>query len=209
MQFDALEPFIDEVADAAIRWCDLALVKSGTITLQIARELRPMVTFYKSSPLGYYLIGKWVLSTKFFTLPNLLAHREIVPEFVPHFGGANEIVQAARSLIDAPARAQEQREELARVIELFRDRNAASAAADARGGLLRRHAAEGRRTTIGPGSAPASGQERYIAETFCTRATDRVHRTLDRIESNDDDRLHAIARIAYEKGGYGYNLFGV
>jgi lipid-A-disaccharide synthase len=117
--------------DEAIRWCDLALVKSGTITLQIARELRPMVTFYKSSPLAYYLIGKWVLSTKFFTLPNLLAHREIIPEFVPHFGGAREIVQAARLLIDTPAKAQEQREELARVIELFRDRNAAAAAADA------------------------------------------------------------------------------
>lgn len=117
--------------DAVIRWCDLALVKSGTITLQIARELRPMVAFYKSSPLGYYLVGKWVVSTKFFTLPNLLAHREIVPEFVPHFGGAHEIVRAARALIDAPARAQQQREELARVIELFRDRNAASAAADA------------------------------------------------------------------------------
>jgi lipid-A-disaccharide synthase len=117
--------------DAVIRWCDLALVKSGTITLQIARELRPMVTFYKSSPLGYYLVGKWVVSTKFFTLPNLLAHREIVPEFVPHFGGAHEIVMAARDLIDVPGRAQAQREELARVIELFRDRNAASAAADA------------------------------------------------------------------------------
>jgi lipid-A-disaccharide synthase len=117
--------------DAVIRWCDLALVKSGTITLQIARELRPMVAFYKSSPLAYYLVGKWVVSTKFFTLPNLLAHREIVPEFVPHFGGAAEIVAAARALIDAPAKAQQQREELARVIELFRDRHAAAAAADA------------------------------------------------------------------------------
>jgi lipid-A-disaccharide synthase len=117
--------------DSVIRWCDLALVKSGTITLQIARELRPMVTFYKSSRVGYYLVGKWVVSTKFFTLPNLLAHREIVPEFVPHFGGAGEIVKAARDLIDHPLKAQAQREELGRVIELFRDRNASSAAADA------------------------------------------------------------------------------
>jgi lipid-A-disaccharide synthase len=117
--------------DGVIRWCDLALVKSGTITLQIARQLKPMVVFYKSSRVLYYSFGKWVVATKFFTLPNVLAHREIVPEFVPHFGDASEIVQAARSLIDSPQKAQEQREELARVVEMFRGRNAASAAADA------------------------------------------------------------------------------
>lgn len=54
--------------------------------------------------------------------------------------------------------------------------------------------------------ADVSGQERYIAETFCTRAADRVGRSLNRIRDNDDDRMHAIARIAYERGRYGYNL---
>lgn len=117
--------------DAVIRWCDLALVKSGTITLQIARQNKPMVVFYKSSRLLYYLLGKWIVSTKYFTLPNVLAHREIVPELVPHFGGEAEIVEAARALIDAPERARTQQEELARVVELFRGRNAAAAAADA------------------------------------------------------------------------------
>ncbi len=55
----------------------------------------------------------------------------------------------------------------------------------------------------------ASSQERYIAETFCRRAEARVHRSLDRVEDNDDDRMHAIAQIAYERGSYGYHLFEV
>jgi lipid-A-disaccharide synthase len=117
--------------DGVIRWCDLALVKSGTITLQIARQQKPMVTFYKGSPFLYYSLGKWVLATKFFTLPNVLAHRQIVPEFIPHFGGPEPIVAAARRLIDHPEEAQLQREELARIAELFRGRNAAAAAAGA------------------------------------------------------------------------------
>jgi lipid-A-disaccharide synthase len=117
--------------DGIIRWCDLALVKSGTITLQIARQIRPMVAFYKSNPLPYYLVGKWVVSTKYFTLPNVLAHREIVPEFVPHFGGHEPIVEAAARLLDQPERAEEQREELRRIVDLFKGRNAASAAAEA------------------------------------------------------------------------------
>jgi acyl-CoA dehydrogenase family member 9 len=52
-----------------------------------------------------------------------------------------------------------------------------------------------------------SGQERYIAETFCTRAAKRVHRDLDQIERNDDERMTAIAKLAYKRGEYGYALF--
>jgi len=53
----------------------------------------------------------------------------------------------------------------------------------------------------------ASGQERFIAETFCTRAARRVNTQLNLIESNDDDRMHSIARLAYKRGAYGYALF--
>jgi acyl-CoA dehydrogenase family protein 9 len=52
-----------------------------------------------------------------------------------------------------------------------------------------------------------SGQERFIAETFCTRAARRVNRTLNQVERNDDDRARAIAGRAYERGAYGYALF--
>jgi acyl-CoA dehydrogenase family protein 9 len=52
-----------------------------------------------------------------------------------------------------------------------------------------------------------SGQELYIAETFCTRAASRVMRALDQIESNDDDRMVAIAKLAYKRGEYGYAFF--
>jgi alkylation response protein AidB-like acyl-CoA dehydrogenase len=52
-----------------------------------------------------------------------------------------------------------------------------------------------------------SGQERYIAETFCTRAARRVRSSFRQIESNDDDRMTAIAKLAYKRGEYGYALF--
>jgi acyl-CoA dehydrogenase family protein 9 len=53
----------------------------------------------------------------------------------------------------------------------------------------------------------ASGQERFIAQTFCTRAARRVDASLDMLERNDDDRMHSIARLAYKRGAYGYALF--
>ena len=52
-----------------------------------------------------------------------------------------------------------------------------------------------------------SGQERYIAQTFCTRAARRVNAELDQIESNDDERMTAIAKLAYRRGEYGYAFF--
>jgi acyl-CoA dehydrogenase family protein 9 len=52
-----------------------------------------------------------------------------------------------------------------------------------------------------------SGQERYIAETFCTRAAARVEANLDQVESNDDERMTAIAKLAYKRGEYGYAFF--
>ena len=52
-----------------------------------------------------------------------------------------------------------------------------------------------------------SGQERYIAETFCTRAAGRVDSAFRHVESNDDERMAAIAKLAYKRGDYGYALF--
>ena len=52
-----------------------------------------------------------------------------------------------------------------------------------------------------------SGQERYIAETFCTRAAGRVRSRFQHISENDDERMSAIAKLAYKRGEYGYALF--
>ena len=55
--------------------------------------------------------------------------------------------------------------------------------------------------------ADLSGQERYIAETFCSRAAGRVASNFRQIEDNDDDRMTALAKLAYRRGDYGYALF--
>jgi lipid-A-disaccharide synthase len=117
--------------DAVIRWCTLALVKSGTVTLQVAKQNRPMVVFYrKSSPL-LYSVARVILSTKHFSLPNVLAHRRIVPELIPHYGGPEPIVEAALRIIEDPEHAAAQRLELARVVAGFEGRRASALAADA------------------------------------------------------------------------------
>jgi acyl-CoA dehydrogenase family member 9 len=53
----------------------------------------------------------------------------------------------------------------------------------------------------------ASGQERFIADTFCSRAARRVNSRFNQIEENDDERMTSIAKLAYKRGEYGYALF--
>ncbi len=55
--------------------------------------------------------------------------------------------------------------------------------------------------------AEISGEERYLTETFCTRAARRVHGALDQVEHNDDDRMHSIAQSAIRRGGYAHSLY--
>ena len=40
-----------------------------------------------------------------------------------------------------------------------------------------------------------------------TRAADRVRANLDQVETNDDERMTAIAKLAYKRGEYGYAFF--
>ncbi len=97
----------------ALRWCDAALVVSGTATLHTAVFEKPMVAVYNVSRFTWHALGRWLVSTRTFALPNLLAQGpeatgrmgRIVPEFVPHFGDAKPVAQAMDGLLsDAGAR---------------------------------------------------------------------------------------------------------
>ncbi len=52
--------------------CDLALVASGTASLELAWFEKPMLVFYKVSRLGYWLFKGFFSVTPWFTLPNIL-----------------------------------------------------------------------------------------------------------------------------------------
>lgn len=123
--------------DAVIAWSDLAIVVSGTVTLQVARQAKPMVIVYKSSRLMYWLLARWLLNTPFFSLPNLIAEREAVPELVPHFGGAEPIVDEVVGLLERPELAEEQRRSLEEIAARFKGYHAAASATDEIQRLLR------------------------------------------------------------------------
>jgi lipid-A-disaccharide synthase len=119
---------VSHQAEAVIAWCDLALAVSGTITLEIARQCKPMIGVYKTDLLSW-LGSKLILRTPFRLLPNIIAEREIVPEFVPHAGGAGPVIREASRILSDSKHAALQSEQLKRVCLRFANKQPAREAA--------------------------------------------------------------------------------
>ncbi len=60
---------------------DCLLTASGTVTLEAALIKRPMVICYKFNPVTYHMF-KGFVKLKWFSLPNLLANKSLVPELL-------------------------------------------------------------------------------------------------------------------------------
>ncbi len=82
--------------------CDIAIVASGTVTLEGLLVGRLMVVGYRLSPLTYWIIrGFKLFKLPYFSMVNILAERKIVPELLQADCQAQKISQAAQTLLKA------------------------------------------------------------------------------------------------------------
>ncbi|MFM7259526.1 MAG: lipid-A-disaccharide synthase, partial [bacterium] len=119
----------DGSIEGAIRWSDLAIAVSGTVSLDCTRQAKPMVGVYRTSWFEATFAGL-ILKGPDFLLPNIVAGRRIVPEFVPYAGGAEPIARAACALIEDRDLAERTTRDLQEVAGRFLGRDPAPIAAD-------------------------------------------------------------------------------
>ncbi len=92
-------------AREALAACDAALVASGTATLEAALLKAPMVIAYRLAPLSWHLMRRMRLQP-WIGLPNILAGRFVVPEFIQQDASAENLAQALGNLVgDAQVKA--------------------------------------------------------------------------------------------------------
>lgn len=78
---DLSATLVDGRSHTVMAAADAVLMASGTTTLEALLLKRPMVVAYKLAWLSFAIISRMV-KTPFFSLPNLLAGRELVPELL-------------------------------------------------------------------------------------------------------------------------------
>ena len=82
----------------------VGIVASGSATLEAAYFRMPFVLIYKVA-WPTYVAARLVVNVDFLGMPNLLAAKEVVPEFIQHEAKPDAIVKAVRLLMEeSPAR---------------------------------------------------------------------------------------------------------
>jgi lipid-A-disaccharide synthase len=122
---------LDGQAQVALIAADVALVASGTASLEAALCKRPMVVVYRLTALTAWMLKHLnLVKSKFFAQPNLLADRRVVGEYfqgdiVPASIGAELLMW----LDDTPRREELEREFMRVHLDLKRDASARAAQA--------------------------------------------------------------------------------
>src|SRR6476660_4763968 len=81
----------------------VGMVASGTATLESSFYLLPFVLLYKVSWLTY-IPGRLLIRVDYLGMPNILAGRQIIPEFIQHAAIPSRIAETVWSLYSDPIR---------------------------------------------------------------------------------------------------------
>jgi lipid-A-disaccharide synthase len=131
--------FVEGDTYNAIGAADLAIVSSGTATVETALLGKPMIVVYRLSPLTARL-AKPLVRTTHFSMVNLIAGRAVVPELIQDDFTPSRVAEEAAKLLDSSAegkaRVEEMKRALAEVRRLLGPPGAVDRAADAIAALL-------------------------------------------------------------------------
>ena len=98
---------VDGRAQEALAAADAVLVASGTATLETALIKRPMVVAYRLAPATAWIMRSFrLMKADFFAQPNLLAGRQVVPEFLQEEVRPDVLGPALLQQLERPDRAE-------------------------------------------------------------------------------------------------------
>jgi lipid-A-disaccharide synthase len=110
--------------------CSLALVASGTASLECAMVGIPQVVVYRVHPLTY-AVGKRVVKVKYLSIVNVMADERIVPEFLQDNLEASAVAQEALDLLGNAPRRELMKRRVAQIVATLGEPGASRRAAEA------------------------------------------------------------------------------
>lgn len=102
-EFDLEVEFVKRDTYGLLSKAQLALVTSGTATLETALFGVPQVVCYKTSTINYK-IGKRLVDLEYISLVNLISGKEIVPELIQNEVNSANIIEAIKAILNNAAK---------------------------------------------------------------------------------------------------------
>ncbi len=91
----------DKIKSAVIKKSIFAVVKSGTVSLEVCKEGIPSIIIYKMNFLNF-LIARIFLKIRFANMINIINDKEILPELIQRDCNANEIFKTVYYFLKKP-----------------------------------------------------------------------------------------------------------
>jgi lipid-A-disaccharide synthase len=110
--------------------CALALVASGTASLECALVGIPQIVVYRVHPLTY-AVGKRVVKVKYLSIVNVMANEAVVPEFLQDNLEASAVAREALELLGNTPRREAMKRRVAQVVSSLGEPGASTRAAEA------------------------------------------------------------------------------
>jgi lipid-A-disaccharide synthase len=131
-QMGSLAPNMSIVENATYELlgaADVAIVSSGTATVEAALLAAPMVVVYRVAPFTAWVV-RHLAHTRLFAMVNVLAGKEIVPELIQDAFTPERVVRETERLLGSAEAREQMRRELAGVREKLGPPGAIERAAD-------------------------------------------------------------------------------
>jgi lipid-A-disaccharide synthase len=90
----------------SLEFSDVAVVASGTATLEAALVECPMVVVYRVAPVTAFL-ARFMVDVPFYSMVNLLAEKRVVPELIQEGFTPSAVAAEIERLLDCPSARQE------------------------------------------------------------------------------------------------------
>ena len=106
----------DKIKTAVLKKSIFAVVKSGTVSLEVCKMNVPSIIIYKMNFVNFYL-AKLLLNIKFVNMINIINNREVIPELIQSECNAEEIFKSVYYFLKKPDLIVKQKEEIKKTLE--------------------------------------------------------------------------------------------
>jgi lipid-A-disaccharide synthase len=120
---------VEDATYALLATADVAIVSSGTATVEAALIGVPMVVVYRVAPFTAWVV-RHLAHTRLFAMVNVLAGKEIVPELIQDAFTPDNVVRETERLLGSAEARETMRRELGSVREKLGPPGAIERAAD-------------------------------------------------------------------------------